>query len=107
MKKNTAMSRAELAVKVHQRCSELPRGAVLRSIIRLQATIKNALLADQRIEIRGFGTFFLSHRKGRECRNPRTGENIYVSSRAVPRFKAGKQLRAAIDGGTKRKTERS
>ena len=56
-------------------------------------------LADgHRIEIRGFGSFALSQRAPRICRNPKTGEKVMVPGKVVPHFKAGKALRESVDG---------
>ena len=44
----------------------------------------------------GFGTFSVATRKAREGRNPQTGEVIKIKATRVPRFKAGKALKAAV-----------
>ena len=54
-------------------------------------------LADGRhIEIRGFGTFKVRHRRSRVARNPRTGEPVRVEARAVPVFKPSKNFRSQV-----------
>src|SRR5690349_24210501 len=47
--------------------------------------IKEALQNQKNIEVRGFGTFKIRHRKTRMARNPRTGSPVEVSARPVPR----------------------
>jgi integration host factor subunit beta len=55
-------------------------------------------LADgHRIEIRGFGSFALSHRPSRVGRNPKSGEKVQVPEKRVPHFKPGKELRVRVD----------
>ena len=49
--------------------------------------IKEALQEQKNIEVRGFGTFKIRHRKTRMARNPRTGSPVEVSARPVPVFK--------------------
>lgn len=44
----------------------------------------------------GFGTFSVVKRKARKGRNPRTGEEIRIPSRKVPKFVAGKALKDAV-----------
>ena len=56
--------------------------------------IKDALKDQKNIEVRGFGTFKIRHRKTRMARNPRTGAPVEVSARPVPVFKPSKDLRA-------------
>ena len=50
-----------------------------------------------RIEIRGFGSFSLSHRPPRVGRNPKSGERVLVPEKRVPHFKPGKELRERVD----------
>lgn len=52
--------------------------------------VKRALANEDRIELRGFGTFEVRHRKARMARNPRTGEPVEVPARAVPNFRPSK-----------------
>lgn len=58
--------------------------------------VKAALAGGERIEIRGFGTFEVRHRKSRTARNPRTGEPVEVPERMVPHFKPSKQFRKKV-----------
>ncbi len=58
--------------------------------------VRGALAAGERIEIRGFGTFEVRHRKSRMARNPRTGEPVEVPARMVPHFKPSKQFRKKV-----------
>jgi len=55
-----------------------------------------ALVAGQRIEVRGFGSFSLSLRSPRIGRNPKSGEQVQVPGKRVPHFKPGKDLRARV-----------
>lgn len=58
--------------------------------------IKLALKDQRNIEVRGFGTFKIRHRKTRMARNPRTGDPVEVAARPVPVFKPSKELRALV-----------
>jgi integration host factor subunit beta len=60
--------------------------------------IKDALKEQRNIEVRGFGTFKIRHRKTRMARNPRTGSPVEVSARPVPVFKPSKELRSMVAG---------
>lgn len=55
-------------------------------------TIKKSLEKGDRIEIRGFGNFKVKHLAGKEARNPKTNEKIWVKERFVPKFKVSKLL---------------
>lgn len=56
------------------------------------------LARGQRIEIRGFGSFAVKSRRARRGRNPKTGVAVAVDAKRVPFFRAGKELRAEING---------
>ena len=51
----------------------------------------------ERIEIRGFGSFTITHRQPRLGRNPRSGEAVQVPAKRVTHFKPGKALRESVD----------
>jgi Bacterial nucleoid DNA-binding protein len=55
--------------------------------------ILEVLSEDRRIEIRGFGTFKIKHRKAKIGRNPRTGEAVAIPAHKVPVFKFFKEAR--------------
>lgn len=57
-----------------------------------------ALVAGERIEVRGFGSFSLRYRPSRVGRNPKTGATVSVPGKHVPHFKPGKELRERVDG---------
>ena len=48
------------------------------------------------LSIIGFGTFSVGQRSSRTGRNPQTGETLQIPARKVPKFKAGKALRDAV-----------
>jgi integration host factor subunit beta len=56
-----------------------------------------ALMKEDRIEIRGFGSFVLRSYEAYQGRNPRTGEIIEVGEKKLPFFKVGKELRAELN----------
>ena len=61
---------------------------------------KEALARGDGIEIRGFGTFQVRHRKACTARNPRTGEAVEVAARDVPVFQPSRLLRSRVDRGS-------
>ena len=59
--------------------------------------IKAALVSKKVIELRGFGTFEIKIRKGRQkARNPKTGEILSVNSHGIATFRAGRELRQDV-----------
>lgn len=60
-------------------------------------SMKKALLDEERIELRGFGSFHIEYYKGYTGRNPKTGESIKVNRKRLPFFKVGKDLKERIN----------
>jgi len=58
--------------------------------------ISNALKEGDEVRLVGFGTFAVTDRAASEGRNPRTGEKIAIPASKLPKFKAGKGLKDAI-----------
>lgn len=58
--------------------------------------IKNALADGDKVEIRGFGSFFLKEYEGYVGRNPKTGEQVQVSKKKLPVFRTGKDLKERV-----------
>ena len=59
-----------------------------------------ALRRGDRVELRGFGAFSVKLREAHQGRNPRTGVVVEVEKKAVPYFKAGKEMRARLNSET-------
>ena len=59
--------------------------------------IEKSLKKGDSLQLVGFGTFSVSHRKATTGRNPRTGEAIRIPARKGVRFKAGKKLIDALN----------
>jgi integration host factor subunit beta len=60
-------------------------------------TMSKALIAGDRIEIRGFGAFSIREYDGYTGRNPKTAEKITVAGKRLPFFKCGKDLREQLN----------
>ena len=60
------------------------------------STITKALKKKDTVALVGFGTFKVAQRNARKGRNPRTGAEIKISAKKVPRFVPGKALKDAV-----------
>jgi len=60
-------------------------------------SMSDAMIASERIEIRGFGSFVVKEYRGYQGRNPKSGEVIRVNPKKLPFFKVGKDLREKVD----------
>ena len=61
------------------------------------AEMANALVAGDRVELRGLGSFKVKNYDGYKGRNPKTGKQIKVKSKKLPFFKCGKELKERVD----------
>ena len=92
------MIRSELIQNVADRL-KLPAAQAEIVVSTIFDSMTDALVAGERIEIRGFGAFEVRHYKGYEGRNPRTGQAVQVPPKKLPFFKVGKELRERVAGG--------
>ena len=63
----------------------------------IMSTIVDSLANNERVELRGFGSFGVKHRMPKKARNPGTGEAIYLPERYVPTFKPSKNMRQRVN----------
>lgn len=91
------MTKAELIDNISQEYTDLTRAEIEIMVNTIFQSIKEALTSGEKIEIRGFGSFRIRHRRMREGRNPKTGEMVSVPPKKVPFFKAGKELKVLVD----------
>ena len=55
------------------------------------------LSKNEKIELRGFGTFAVKHRLPKKARNPKTGDPVYLPERYVPVFKPSKRMKTTVN----------
>lgn len=92
------MTKAELIDKITELKPNLTRKQVEIIVNTVLDSIKDALSREDKVEIRGFGSFRVRYRRAKEGRNPKTGETVSVPPKKVPFFKAGKEMREMVDG---------
>ena len=71
------------------------------------SSITEALQNDDKIELRGFGSFRVRRRRSRQGRNPKTGDRVEVPEKRIPYFKPGKELKDLINSAPAAPTEAS
>lgn len=59
--------------------------------------VTKALKKDDKVALVGFGTFSVGSRAARTGKNPQTGKAIKIPAAKVPKFKAGKALKDAVN----------
>jgi integration host factor subunit beta len=91
------MTKAELIDLLIKKQPHLERKEVELAVGCMIEHISEALMANDRIEIRGFGSFSLHYRPPVTGRNPRSGAALNLPARYLPYFKPSKELRQRVD----------
>lgn len=94
------MNKSDLIEMLSKRLPNLASRDVEVIVNTVFESMSDALKRDDRIEIRGFGSFEVRTRKPRIGRNPKTGMAVEVGERKVPFFKVGKELRERVNKGS-------
>ncbi|WP_319379636.1 integration host factor subunit beta [Thiomicrorhabdus sp.] len=91
------MTKSELIELIARKQTQFSQKDVEIAVNQIVDSMIDTLSRGERIEIRGFGSFSLHHRRARTGRNPKTGETVELSDKRVPHFKPGKALRERVD----------
>lgn len=94
------MTKSELIEKLAADFPHLQLKDVETAVKEILEQMAGALAANERIEIRGFGSFSLHYRAPRLGRNPKTGDKVELDGKYVPHFKPGKELRDRVKENT-------
>ena len=84
-------------IKAVARDTKMTDAQATAAVNAILDTIQSALANGDEVTISGFGSFRVVERAAREGRNPRTGEPTKIAARRSPAFRAGTQLKAAVD----------
>jgi len=90
------VTKADLMIKLSQK-ENIQFKKAEEIVNELFDLMRESLKANQRIEIRGFGSFVNREYKSYRGRNPKSGELVDVPGKRVPFFKVGKDLKESID----------
>jgi len=74
----------------------LTKKASREAVDAITSVITDALAREEKVTLVGFGTFQVMERRARKGRNPRTGEEIQIPAKRVPKFVPGKSLREKV-----------
>jgi integration host factor subunit beta len=91
------MNKSELIDVLANKHNHLSTKDIELSVKIILEQMAESLATNDRIEIRGFGSFNLHHRKARLGRNPKTGDAVALSPKYAPHFKPGKELRERVN----------
>jgi integration host factor subunit beta len=87
------LTKADIIDNIYAQC-DASRKNIHKILDLVFEEIKKGLASDKVVELRGFGTFEIRLRKGRQkARNPKTGEVFPIKNHGVPVFRSGQELK--------------
>ncbi|MCY4380043.1 MAG: integration host factor subunit beta [Proteobacteria bacterium] len=90
------MIKSELALYLAERADITVAEAMTIVHLFFQA-MTDTLVSGERVELRGFGAFFIKEYESYLGRNPKTGEKIFVPPKRLPYWRTGQELRDRVD----------
>ena len=90
------MNKSELIDQI-AKSADISKAAAGRALDATVASVKTSLKKGGMVTLVGFGTFYVGKRAARTGRNPRTGTAIKIKAAKVPKFRAGKALKDALN----------
>ena len=90
------MNKTEL-IDAIARHADISKAAAGRALDATVNAIKGSLKNGEMVTLVGFGSFFVGQRNARQGRNPHTGATIKIRAAKVPKFRAGKALKEAVN----------
>ncbi len=90
------MNKSELIDQIAE-SADISKAAAGRALDATVAAVKTALKKGGEVSLVGFGTFYVGKRAARTGRNPQTGASIKIKAAKVPKFRAGKGLKDAVN----------
>ena len=90
------MNKTEIIESI-AKSADISKAAAGRALDATVAAIKTAMKKGGMVTLVGFGTFYVGKRAARSGRNPRTGAAIKIKAARVPKFRAGKALKDAVN----------
>jgi integration host factor subunit beta len=89
--------KSELIDRISLQNPHLYRQDAEKIVNIILAEMTAAMARGDRVELRGFGSFFVKLREARSGRNPRTGALVSVAQKAVPFFRSGREMKSRLN----------
>lgn len=99
------MTKADLINAVAVK-AEITKKDADKAVTAVIASIEEALVKGEKVQLVGFGTFEVRDRKAKEAINPATKQKIKVPAKKAPAFKAGKALKEAVNAPKSKKAKK-
>jgi integration host factor subunit beta len=89
--------KSELIDRISVQNPHLYRHDAEKIVNAIFSEITAAMARGDRVELRGFGVFFVKYREARTGRNPRTGALVSVKRRAISFFRSGREMKLMLN----------
>ena len=96
MKRGFNVNKSEMIDQI-AKTADISKAAAGRALEATVGAIKTSMKKGGMVTLVGFGTFYVGKRAARNGRNPRTGASIKIKAARVPKFRAGKALKDALN----------
>ncbi|MHB8847619.1 MAG: HU family DNA-binding protein [Burkholderiales bacterium] len=90
------MNKSELIDAIAE-TADIKKAAAGRVLDAIVSSVTEALKKGEMVTLVGFGSFYIGERAERDGRNPQTGKSIKIKAAKVPKFRAGKTLKDAVN----------
>ena len=91
------MNKSNLITKIVNLNPDIYQKDIIKIVDIFFKTLTKAMVKNDRIELRGFGTFDVKNREARIARNPKDGSIVAVPSKKIPFFRMGKSMKERIN----------
>ena len=91
------MNKSNLVTKIVNLNADVYQKDIVEIVDIFFKTLTKAIVKNDRVELRGFGTFDVKNREARIARNPKNGSIVAVPSKKTPFFRMGKSMKERIN----------
>jgi integration host factor subunit beta len=91
------ITKSQLIQQLQQQFPDYDSEMVDKTVHLIIEEISHYLIEGKRVELRGFGSFSVREREPRKARNPKNGEAVKLDTRYSLYFRAGKELKDALN----------
>lgn len=91
------MTKSKLVKAVSERVPNITKKDIKVIVDVVFESMVDALKRDEKVEVRGFGSFKVKNRDARYGRNPKTGVVVSIPQRKTPFFKGAKEMKERVD----------
>ncbi len=89
------MNKTELINQIAE-SADISKKAAGDALQGFMMAVSDTMVKGDKLQLIGFGTFSVTERSARTCRNPQTGKSMKIPAKKVVKFKVGSKLAEAV-----------